>query len=283
MTAGRPSKTLPISDKVRELELKRLFKEFDLGDKEVLRCVVMPDTHFPHHHKASVEIIKNFIGTYDPHVFLQIGDFWEMEYVSHWKKNVQDMDRFVEDIAGGKELMKDILEYASPDIEKIMLMGNHEYWVDRFFEDKMPNGTKALSKLGVNLSTSNMLLQGLDFDIYPYNDLLKIGNAYFTHGFITCDHHAKKMATTVGANIYYGHVESIQTYSLVSVKGLHEASSLGTMRDRDQASFLGGRPTNWGNSFGIFEFRKDGAYTRYIPIIVDGVMSFNGELYDGNI
>ena len=87
--------------------------------------------------------------------------------------------------------------------------------------------------------------------------------------------------STFGCSIYYGHVHSVDSYSGVSVKGIHEAMSLGCLRTL-QAKFLKGKPNNWSHAMGIFEFRKDGSYTRYVPIIVDGKFSFNGITFDGN-
>jgi len=244
--------------------------------------VVMPDTHFPDHDQRTVSALLQFMGDYQPDVFLQIGDFWEMNPVSHWDSQRNSVEKLIKDIKGGRELFQQLLDAGGNVSSSFFTMGNHEYWLDQFLDHKIPDVVKEMSSLGVDLTTANLLgLEDQGVSVIPYNEILKIGHAHFTHGFYTGKYHASKHVAVIGGNIYYGHLESVQTHTETSIRGLKEGSSLGTMREFAKASFLRKKPVNWSHGFGIFEFRHDGSYTRYIPIIIEGEFSYNGVLYEG--
>ena len=137
-----------------------------------------------------------------------------------------------------------------------------------------------LQTLGVNLQIQELLgLKKLGYKIIPSNEILRIGNhCHFIHGFYTNTHHAKKHLDVFGVNVYYGHLHDVQQHSTVSVNGVHEAMSLGCLRNTN-APFLRGKPNNWSHAFGIFEFRADGYYTRYVPTIINGMFTFDGKIF----
>ena len=93
-------------------------------------------------------------------------------------------------------------------------------------------------------------------------------------------HHAKKHLDVFGVNLAYGHLHDVQSFTGVSVKGVHEAFCLECLRSLN-ASFLKGKPNNWSHAFGIVEYRIDGTYTRFVPILINGRFSFNGKIFDG--
>lgn len=267
---------------VHEAKVSDLFKELKLKDDDVLRIVVQPDSHIPEYDEEAMSVFCQFLSYYKPHGLINIGDFMEMGPVSRWEPKDAKPRRLVDDIKEGKRVLDMIGKAAGPQcVFKRFLIGNHEDWLNQYLTARVPEILDGLEDVGVNLQIQNLLgLKELGYRTIPLNEILRIGTAHFIHGYYTGVAHAKKHLDTFGCNVYYGHLHDVQSYSGVSVSGVHEAMSLGCLRTLN-ASFLKGRPSNWLHAFGVFEFRKDGSYTRVVPIIIDGVMSFNGKMFDG--
>lgn len=282
-TQPRSKKFKPVIKKlesfvVHSAEIKQLFKDAKLGKDEILRVVVQPDTHFPEYDSDAISTFCNFLKYYKPHGLINLGDFMEMGSVSHWGTNG---NKFKDEAIGARELLKRIGDAAGPQcIFKRFLIGNHESWMTQYFELKTPElGDLNEIDTGVSLKFEDILgLKDFGYRTVPLNEILNVGDANFIHGYYTSRNHAQTHLNVFGVNIYYGHLHDIQSYSGVSVKGTHEAMSLGCLRTLN-APFMKGKPNNWNHSFGIFEFRSDGTYTRYAPILINGVFSFNGKIF----
>lgn len=261
---------------VHDVNIPELFKAAKLGKDDILRIVVQPDTHVPTFDTYAMSVFCSFLKSYKPHGLINLGDFMEMGSVSHWGTNG---DKFSNELTVGKKLLKEIGEAAGNQcIFKRFIIGNHEDWLNQYLKERAPE-LGNLEEHGANLSIEGLLgLKDFGYRVIPLNEILRVGDAHFIHGYYTGVSHAKKHLDVFGVNTYYGHLHDVQSYSGVSVKGVHEAMSLGCLRTL-QAEFLKGKPSNWSHSFGIFEFRYDGSYTRYVPIIVNGQFSFNGKLF----
>lgn len=265
---------------VHNVDIKELFKAAKLGKDDVLRVIVQPDTHVPEYDKDAIGVFCKFLESYKPHGLINIGDFLEMGSVSHWDNHSVSARRLVPELKVGREILKKIGDAAGPQcIFKRFIIGNHEDWLNQYLTSRIPEVLEGLDELGPSLTIESLLgLKDFGYRSIPLNEILRLGDAHFIHGYYTGGSHAKKHLDVFGCNIYYGHLHDVQSYSGVSVKGTHEAMSLGCLRTL-QAPFLKGKPNNWSHAFGIFEFRYDGSYTRYCPIIVDGTFSFNGKLF----
>lgn len=267
--------------KVHEQPIQHLFKAAGLKDDGVFRVVVQPDTHVPEHDVRAVTAFCEFLDWYKPHGLVNLGDFLEMEAVAHWPAiNSAKPRRLVPDIKVGKDVLAMIGDAAGRQCKhKWMLEGNHEYWLKGYLNEKVPEMFDSLEELDIRIDLDSLLgLKSFGYSLIPINEILGIGTANFIHGYYTSTHHAAKHLSVFGCNIYYGHLHDVQSHSGVSVRGLHEAMSLGCLRGLD-APFLKGKPHNWVHAFGIFEFRSDGSYTRYVPIIIDGKFSFAGHVF----
>jgi len=265
------------------IEPKKLFKTAKLNDDDVFRMLVMPDTHVPEHDPAAVKAFIQFGEWYKPHGIINIGDFMEMEAVSHWPARDMRPRRIVPQIQAGKEILQEINDrFGKQLIFRYYLIGNHEDWLDQYLVAKVPELFDGIENLGIKFGIAHLLnLEQYGYTVIPLNEILAIGkHCHFIHGYYTNKYHANKHLEVFGVNTYYGHLHDVQSISQVSVKGVHEAMSLGCLRDLN-APFLKGKPNNWSHAFGIFEFRKDGQFTRYVPIIINGKFSFNGQLFGG--
>lgn len=261
-----------------------LFTAANLGNDEVFRMIVIPDMHVPEHDPAALEAIMRFGEYYKPHGIINIGDFMEMEAVSHWPAKDLRPRRLVPQIQAGRDILQAFNDRLGPQLVfRCFLTGNHEDWLDQYIIAKAPELFDGLPELGIDVSITSLLnLKKYGYTIIPLNEILAIGkHCNFIHGYYTGLYHANKHLNVFKVNIYSGHLHDVQSMTHVSVRGVHEAMSLGCLRDLN-APFLKGRPNNWSHAIGIFEFRKDGGFTRYVPIITRGKFSFGGKLFDGN-
>ncbi len=266
------------------IEPAKLFKAAHLDDDDTFRMLIMPDAHVPEHDPAALEAFMQFGEWYKPHGIINIGDFMEMEAVSHWPARDMRPRRLIPHIQEGKNILQAINKrFGKQLVFRYFLIGNHEDWLDQYLVAKVPELFDGIEDLGVSFGIAYLLgLESFGYTVIPLNEILTIGkHCHFIHGYYTNKYHAYKHLEVFGVNIYYGHLHDVQSISQVSVKGVHEAMSLGCLRDLN-APFLKGKPNNWSHAFGIFEFRKDGQFTRYVPIIINGKFSFGGQVFDGN-
>lgn len=262
--------------------LSELFKAAKLKDTDVFRVLVQPDTHVPEHDEIAVNAFLKFADFYQPHGYINLGDFMEMGSVSHWDPKDAKPRRFTPEVKTAKSLLARTDRALGPQcIYKRFLIGNHEDWLEQYLVNRISEVYDGIEEVGVNLRVQDFLgLKDLGYRVIPLNEILRLGDLHFIHGFYTNIHHAKKHLDVFGCNLMYGHLHDVQSHSGVSVKGVHEAISIGCLRMLN-APFMRGKPNNWSHCFGIVEYRIDGSYTRYTPIIVNGRFSFGGRTFDG--
>ena len=267
-----------------QVDLVDLFKSAGLKKDQVFKMLVMPDAHVGEHDPYAINAFNKFASDYKPHGIVNLGDFMEMDAVTHWPAPDARPRRLVPQIKKAQEVLSEIDSALGPQcVFKRYLMGNHEDWLDQYLTGKIPEALFELESLGVDLQFQNLLEldSRFGYQTVPLNEILRIGeHCHFIHGYYTNEQHAAKHLKVFGVNIYYGHLHDIQQFSTVSVNGVHESMSLGCLRDLN-APFLKGRPNNWSHAFGIFEFNIDGVYTRYIPSIINHVLMWNGKIYNG--
>lgn len=268
------------SFQVNEIDLKQAFKRAKLKNDEVFKVIVLPDLHIPEHDERALASVIKFMKDYKPHSVVFLGDTLEMNGVSHWDPRDTAPKRIVPEIKIARKIIDEVIEAAGENcVEKVFLIGNHEFWLNDYIAKKAPEFLDGIGDLGVDLSIEGLLkLKENNFKIVPLNEILKIGASHYIHGWYTGTHHAKKTLDAIGSSVYYGHVHDVQSHSSTTVKGLKEAMSLGCLRTLN-APFLKGKPNNWVHSFGVFDIFLDGSYTRYAPIIINGQFSFNGKVY----
>lgn len=267
---------------VHKTQMRELFKAAQLKDTDVFRMVVQPDTHVPEHDPVAIQVFCDFLADYQPNGLVNLGDFMEMGSVSHWEPRDAKPRRFVPEVKAARAVLQQIDEAAGPRcIFKRFLIGNHEDWLDQLLSLKIPEVYDGIEELGFPMRVQDFLsLKDFGYRVVPINEILQVGDLHFIHGYYTNLHHAKKHLDIFGVNMMYGHLHDVQSHSGVSVRGVHQATSIGCLRSLN-APFMKGKPNNWSHAFGIVEFRLDGSFTQYVPVIVDGRMTFNGKVYDG--
>jgi hypothetical protein len=284
-TKGKQEKVKYTSSKlqgffVHTLDLKEMFVR--AGNPPSLKIIAQPDTHVKYRDHAAVNCLLRFSQFYAPHVWLIMGDFIDAEGISHWPANDLEPRRLVPELLEARDLLTQIAEHSPGVSTRLYLEGNHEDWINQACV-QMPGLFDGLDKLGIQVNLKTLLdLDSFGYQLFPVNHIVKIGHAHFTHGLYAGSNHAKKHLDTCKGNIYYGHTHDMFEHNGTSMSGPLEAKSLACLCRLD-AKFLKGKPNNWVHGFGIFEFFPDGRYTVFCPKIIDGRMSFMGQVFDGNV
>lgn len=251
------------------------------GNPPVLKVSVQPDTHVKYIDERAFRSYLKFLQFYKPDVRIILGDFLDCDGVSHWPSDSLTPRRLVHEAIDARRYLKQ-LQDASPSASTLIyLKGNHEYWIEQAL-CKMPELFDGLDLLGLDITLSKLLdLEKFEYQLFELNHLVQIGRANFTHGLYTGGNHAKKHLDVFKANVFYGHLHDYQAFSQASLGGTIEAASLGCL-SRTDARFLKGRPNNWNQGHGVFEFFPDGRFVRYQVPIYDGRSTFCGQIFDGN-
>ncbi len=266
--------------KIHQANLQEFFDAAGLNKNEVLKVLVLPDKHYPDYcertHKATLDFIKD----YKPHVLIALGDWWEMDPLSHWNGNL-DFKELNRQLEGGIEILNELRDAAGDQlIYNAVMLGNHEVWYKRTLKRQMPEFAKFLKQRGLDLHFANISgLEANEYEVFEYNDGFELGDIVYTHGLYTNDGHGKKHVNTIGKTVIYGHTETQQTYTKIDARGVIQGISLGTQRNEEKCSFINGSPTNWVTGLGIVEYMSDGASTIYSPKITGGKFSFGGKIY----
>lgn len=261
-------------------DLEAMFKK--AGNPSSLKFVIQPDTHVKFLNREAYNAFLKFLSWYKAHGHLILGDFADCEGVAHWEPDSLEPRRIVPEMKLARSLLKETKDASPETLFWIFLIGNHEDWIRQAL-NRMPELFEGLDELGIDISVESLLgLTQMGFDVFPLNHLVQIGKAHFTHGIYTSMHHAKKHLDVFKGNIYYGHLHDTQSNNQTSLDGPLESASLGCLCRLD-AKFLKGKPNNWVNAFGVFEFFPDGTYTTTRPVIMNGRFSYGGVVFDGNI
>lgn len=265
--------------KVHILDLEELFER--AGNPPSLRLSGMPDTHVKFMDKPAVMSYLKFLEWYNPDIHLIFGDFADCEGISHWPSNDLEPRRLIPEMIQARQLLENIIKLTPKVSTRIFLTGNHEDWIEKGLSS-MPELFEGIEQLGIDISVKSLLnLNKYEYQLFPVNDLIRIGKAHFTHGIYTAQAHAKKHMSVYKCNIYYGHLHDNQVYNETSIYGNLEAACNGCL-SKLNAKFLRGKPNNWVHGHGAWEFFRDGSYTRYFIPIFNGKSSMAGNIFDGN-
>ena len=241
--------------------------------------VALFDIHYPYQDKNALNAVCQFISDVKPEILVYGGDQLDQTPVSHWlvnnlrdregKRLKTDYDNFNSDILSR-------MEKLSNWKEKVWIIGNHEYWIEKYIDEHPelegliePEGYFDLKKRG--------------YKIIPFNSCYRIGRMSIIRGLYINQFHAKKTLDTWGESscVYYGHKHDFQVYSAIfrGGDGLPRlASSCGCLCNLNP-DFKKGTPNNWCHGFLYFQVRRDGTFTSIVIPIINGRFSFNKKTY----
>jgi predicted phosphodiesterase len=250
--------------------------------KELTRVAVYSDVHSPYENTEALSCANQIIHDYKPHKIIIIGDFMDMESVSHWlenRKKTLEGKRVLKEYEHANTLLNYMVKNAGSQLEDVYyLEGNHEFWM-RDYVDKNPQ-VEGLLELQQNIKLANNKVKLSFVDMNAY---LQVGKAFFTHGMYTNKYHAFKHVDMIGKNIFYGHVHDIQMFTKAGLADPHDkqmACSIGCLCDMSP-SYMKNRPHNWMHGIMLMDVLKNGNFTPLVIPIIGGKASILGKTYHG--
>lgn len=265
--------------KIESFDLYDASHVLDFSKKDVLKFIVQPDTHFGHQDDQALAVLLDFAKDYNPDGHIILGDFLDMNPISHWGQDKLEEEYLVDQCLEARQFLSSF-KYVTPNCTyKYFNAGNHEDWLRQYLVKNVRHLANRIHELGIEITVQSLLdLNKYGYEYIPFNAILKVLKAHFTHGLYTSSSHAKTHLDKLKGNIYYGHLHDYQCHSQMSLSGVQEAASLGCLSKLD-APFLRGKPNNWMQGFAVFEFMKDGNFSWSFMRIIDGKFSYNGKVY----
>ena len=147
--------------------------------------VIFGDMHFPLHDEKAFSCALKVIEKVKPDVFINLGDFAEGEYVSHWRWSRRKrppleyqlplIDKEADEVNYHLDRIDKVLKKVGCK-KKYLAMGNHDNWYNSFVEENpYLEGYKPENLFKV---------EERGYDWYPYGELLKVEGSklYAYHG-----------------------------------------------------------------------------------------------------
>jgi len=230
------------------------------------RVLVLPDIHVPYQDEPTLRVVEAYMADHKWDELIYLGDLMDFDFISSFnRESARQLEgrRFKKDYNEAEKLLKrhiGIVRKKNPDCKVVYLEGNHEQRVQRFL-DASPNA-EGYIEVPIALKLDELGVQWVPN--WSTGKLYRIGNAYFSHGLYTNMYHAKKMAESFGACIYYGHTHDMQAISVVHRAKKHtmEGQSLGCLCREDQA-YMKGKPNKWQQGFGVLHVQPNGFFNLY--------------------
>jgi len=245
--------------------------------KDNYRVLVLPDIHLEQDKDTLVlDLVLKFGAWFQPDETIILGDLLNFDYISHFQQGnmiAQEGKRLGEDFNATNKVLDKIDKFTKT--KKVFLFGNHDNRLNIWI-------TQHPCVEGLFSLAQNLRLKERGYEVYAEGKVYKIGHACFTHGWYWTQHHALKTVAQMGENIFYGHVHDIQSHTKTNYDQQPIiGQSIGCLCSLNP-EYKKNRPNSWVNSFAVFYFFKNGQFSHYIPIIVNGRFNFAGKVFNGN-
>jgi len=207
-------------------------------------------------------------------------DFMEFAPISYWNKRRKlEME--------GRRLHTDF-QYANQVLDKICAFtkkkivfqpGNHDRWLDDYIQER-----PVLDGLINQHALLKCKERGIEY--MPFDKIYKVGKASFIHAFLkprtnTTKYHSARMAEDYGASIFYGHWHSHQVFTRITWDTKpNTAVAIGCLSDLNPG-WMRNSPNNWVNQLLFMEFDKQGHFSWFAPIMIDGKFIYQGKIFGG--
>jgi len=206
-------------------------------------------------------------------------DFMEFAPISYWTRNQKlDMEgrRLVHDFEYANMILDRICDFTSKKI--VFQPGNHDFWMGQYIQER--------PELEGLINQDKMLRLGTrDIPFLKYGRIYRVGKAAFTHQLLkgrrtmTTKYHSSRMAEDYGKSMFYGHWHSHQVFTRVTWDSKpNTAVAVGCLSDLNPG-WLRYAPNNWVNQLLFMEFDKQGHFSWYAPIMINGKFQYGGKIF----
>jgi len=248
---------------------------------KVLKGIVFPDIHTPKHDEPAVHAALQFTKSYNPDIFIHLGDLCDFNSLSRFDIiNEDEIVSFNEEVLAANLMLDRIEDVLPRKCKKYFIEGNHDQRPQLYRNN---NWDKKIHKLIGPLEDCKDLfhLKDRGWHFTERSGALKLGHAIFKHGLYTGIYHARKHLEKHFKTTIYGHTHNWQVHSR---NGMDEhpvaGISIGTL-SRFDLEYLKGEPADWTHMIMAIDFFPDGTFTPLCIPIINGRFSFNGKVYDG--
>lgn len=269
-------------DKIKkEAKLKwKIVKSTKLRNKKAFDiCLFWPDTHIPHQNTPACKAILKLMSDVKFDKFSIMGDFLDYGCISHWNKNKHrtlEGQRLKQDYISGNSLLDEFDKRLPKDAEKYFLKGNHEVWIQDLLEE-MPQFE------GLIEPETQLFLPNRNYKVFEYNQLVKFGRLFATHGIYAGANPIKKHLDELKVNILFAHTHTLgmRLSSSAAREIAFAGYNIGCVCDLGP-DYMRNRPHSWTHGFSIGYFYPNGYFDIQLIRIVEGRFIFNNKIYDGN-
>jgi len=243
-------------------------------------AIVLADLQVPFQDKRAFELALKVAADMKPDFFIGLGDWADCFWWSRYKKQHGSLRPkgfpYHWNADGEKKAVQDtwaLSRAACPNSRFIYLQGNHEERVRRIVQDLAPSTETKETDFEHAFQVRNWWDQ-----TYPYEDALRIGHLWFTHGDVVRIHTAKCMFEKWGTSICFGHTHRWEFYSRRTKNGEHHgAFGIPCLCDLD-AHYLAG--PNWSHGFAVVHWVTSGLYNvTVVPVLPGYKCVYGGKLY----
>jgi hypothetical protein len=206
-------------------------------------------------------------------------DFMEFGPISYWNQRRRlEMEgrRLLYDFEYANHILDRICNFTSSKI--VFQPGNHDWWLDQYIQERPE--LEGLINQDKMLKFSERGIVELKYGL-PY----RVGKAAFSHSLLNnrktfnTKYHASRIAEDYGRSIFYGHFHTHQVFTRVTYDSKpNTAVGIGCLSNLNPG-WLRFSPNAWVNQLLFMEFDKQGHFTYYCPIMIDGKFMYNEKVF----
>lgn len=234
----------------------------------------------PLHDPKAWDVVLQFTQDFKPHHFIFGGDILDCGPISHHNKGKPGNTDGLRLLSDAQECQREVIQPVESIVGRngdlTFLWGNHESWIlDRLDEDPALEGVLDLKTL-------------LALDKWRIPDFchgFSLGKLHFIHGHEVRggEHVAKAAVTNYERSVRFGHHHTYQTYTKTSAidQKLGKTGVAVPCLCTKDPKYGEGKPNRWVQGFAFGYVAKNGDFTDYVGVIVDGRFAWNGKLYRG--
>jgi hypothetical protein len=203
-------------------------------------------------------------------------DFMEFAPISYWTRHMKlDMEgrRLAHDFALANKILDKICAFTKHRI--IFQPGNHDFWLDQYIQEKPELGGLIDQKIQLGLKARGI-------PRLEYGKVYRVGKAAFAHHLLRnrktlgTKYHSARMAEDYGRSIFYGHFHTHQVFTRVTYDSKpNTAVGIGCLCELNPG-WLRYSPNAWVHQILFMEFDKQGHFTYYCPILINGKFIYTG-------
>jgi predicted phosphodiesterase len=239
----------------------------------------------PIHDVRAVGAMLSFARDFKPDVVILGGDILDCGAISHHNQrkpgNVEGL-RLARDLAECRDALIRPLEALGAK-KYYYIVGNHEDWLnDAVIETPALEGLIDLK--GDLLTAPFSRPDESPWEIIPQGGGVKLGKLYFMHGdtLKTGGEHVAKIAHNYyGRCVRFGHFHTYQVHTPRTAldSDIKHTSVCVPCLCRKDPTYNDGKPNAWMQGFNYGYVNKNGTFSDYVVVMVDGKFTAGGKTY----